>query len=93
MATIILTASCVAGGAWMVVGEVLSVTDEGILVYCNSGGRFGQAKPKDGTVAFIIGKFSYVDGDKVNLMSLEEAGIYKYGSAGGAAKTVKAFKQ
>ena len=74
----------------MIKGEVLSVTDDGILVICPYTATFGMSKPKPDEVVFVKGNFNFVDGDKVNLTA-GEIGTYKYISAGGAAKTVRAF--
>jgi hypothetical protein len=91
LALVVFTASRAAAGENMVLGKVISVTDEGILVYCAAGGRFGQYTPKDGTVVFIF-DHSANEADSVNLTGLAPAGRYEYTAVSGAAKNVPAYQ-
>lgn len=63
-------------------GKVLSVTSDGVLV------SIGER------VVFVsnTADLSLVDGDEANFAAIE-TGVYKYGAASGAIKTVRAFKR
>jgi hypothetical protein len=93
MITLVAASVCLGGpGNWMVIGKVISVTDDGVLVMCDSQGTLGKKKPDDGTVVFVYACTDCSDGDKVRFIGVTETGTYKYDSAGNAAKTVRAFE-
>jgi len=88
-----LMAQSVTGGTgdWMIKGKVLSVTEDGILVFCDYNPAFGLAKPNAYDVVFIQGAFgNTADGDLVDCHAYP-IGTYHYTAANGAAKTVRSF--
>jgi hypothetical protein len=87
--SVLLAHSAIADG-WRIKGDVITVKDDGIIVYCIDDGTFGQSKPKNGEAVFIRGSFDVVDGDKMNLTAYPD-GTYKYTAVTGAGKTVRAF--
>ncbi len=76
---------------WAINGKVLSVTDEGAIIYCTHRG-FGMTSPEIGEVVFIQGKQAadLVDDEKIRCTGTP-SGTFRYVSAGGAAKTVRSL--
>ena len=86
----LVTSVCLAGN-WSVIGEVISVTDDGCLVKVDSKGAVGQSMPKDGTAVFVYNT-NNVDGDVVRFTGLIKVEPDKYTATTNAAKTVMAFE-
>lgn len=74
---------------WAIKGKAISSTEEGVLVLCISDGSFGRPKPPDESIVFVRG-LEAADDDPVSVEAYP-AGMFHYDSAGGAAKTVRAF--
>jgi hypothetical protein len=81
----------VAEEKWAINGKVLSVTNEGALIFCQYSG-FGMKTPKDEEAVFVKGKEAaeLVDDQVVKCVGTPN-GTYQYNSAGNAAKTVRSF--
>ena len=69
-------------------GQILSVTEDGILITKHSRAAGGWDNE---TVFFVKGRFNYVDDDWVTIKAYP-SGTYRYETAAGAVATVRAYK-
>ncbi len=76
--------------SWTLRGQVASVSSEGIFVVCRGEATSTLKAPAKGEIVFVRGKFSFAQGDAINL-SAEPIGTHP-SESGESGKTVRAFE-